>query len=53
MKGLFSRMTYFSYALSYSEINSLMNQGPSSKLASSQGGMTAPYLDDSWWTSSY
>ena len=53
MKGLFSRMTYFSYALSYSEINSMMNQGPSSTLASTQGGMTAPYLDDTWWTNSY
>jgi hypothetical protein len=54
MKGMFSRMTYFSYALSYSEINSMLNQGPSSKLASTQGnGMASPYLDDTWWTTSY
>jgi hypothetical protein len=53
MKGMVSRLTYFSYALSYTEINSLMNQGPSSKLASTQSGMTAPYLDDTWWTTTY
>jgi hypothetical protein len=53
MKGMVSRLTYFSYALSFSEINSMMNQGPSSTLASTQGGMTAPYLDDTWWTTSY
>ena len=50
MKGMFSRMIYFNYALSYTEINSMMAQGPSSKLAGSQNGMPPPYLEDSWWT---
>ena len=53
MKGMVSRLTYFSYALSYTEVNSLLNQGPSSKLASTQAGMTTPYLDDTWWTTTY
>jgi hypothetical protein len=53
MKGMLSRLTYFNYALSYSEINRLLNQGPNSQLASTQSGMTPPYLDDTWWTSSF
>lgn len=54
-KGFLSRLTYFNYAIGYSEINTLMNEGPSSKLASNSGAMTnpPPYLDDTWWTSKY
>ena len=51
MKGMFSRLIYFSYALSYSEINTMMAQGPSSTYAGSKDGMPGPYLQDSWWTS--
>jgi hypothetical protein len=50
MKGMVSRLTYFNYALSYSEINAMMNQGPSKQLAGSQSGMPPQYLEDSWWT---
>lgn len=50
MKGLFSSLTYFSYALSYTEVNAIMNKGPSKTFASSVNGMTPPYLTDSWWT---
>lgn len=50
MKGMVSRLIYFNYALSYSEISTMMNQGPSSKFAGSQSGMPAPYLQDTWWT---
>ena len=53
MKGMLSRLTYFNYALSYTEINSLMNQGPSKTIASAQQGSTAPYLDDTGWTTRY
>lgn len=53
MKGLFSRLIYFNYALSYSEITTMMNQGPSKKIASAAAGMPSPYLDDTWWTQSY
>ncbi len=54
MKGYISRLNYFSYALSYPEIQQLMNEGPSSKMDSSSI-MTniPPYLDDTWWTKGY
>jgi hypothetical protein len=48
--GYISNMYYFSYALSYSEIQSMLNLGPSSDF--DLGNMDAPpYLIDSWWTS--
>lgn len=50
MKGMVSRLIYFNYALSYSEINHMMNEGPSKKYAGSEQGMPAQYLQDSWWT---
>jgi hypothetical protein len=53
MKGMVSRLCYFNYALSYTEITTLMNEGPSSTLASIANGGTAPYLQDQWWTSDY
>jgi hypothetical protein len=52
--GQLSRLTYFSYALCYAEIQQLMNKGPSSKLASTQTtGNMPPYLDDTWWNNGY
>ena len=51
MKGNLSRLEYFSYALCYSEIQQLMNKGPSSTMASSSDNSNIPpYLDDTWWT---
>lgn len=52
MNGLLSRLTYFSYGLSYSEIQQLMNQGPSSKMDSTQSMDIPPYMADNWWTQS-
>lgn len=54
MKGLLSRLTYFSYALCYAEIQQLMNEGPSDKMDSSTI-MTniPPYLSDTWWNQGY
>lgn len=50
MKGMVSKLNYFSYALCYAEIQQLMNEGPSDKLESSIITMnTPPYLDDTWW----
>jgi hypothetical protein len=47
--GYISNLYYFSYALSYSEIQSALNMGPSSQF--DQGSMDQPpYLIDSWWT---
>lgn len=52
MKGLMSRLTYFNYGLSYSEIQQLLNQGPSSQMESSQLADVPPYMADNWWTQS-
>ena len=50
MNGMVSRVYYFSYALTYSEIQSLLNMGPSSKINSNGSGMEfGPYLSDTWW----
>ena len=51
MKGYLSRLIYFSYALSYSEIQQLLSQGPSSSMDSDvMDSSASPYLDDTWWT---
>ena len=49
-KGLISRVYYFSYALTYSEIQSLMNEGPSPKMEKTGTDAVSPYLADTWWT---
>jgi len=47
--GYISNLTYYSYAVSYSEIQKGMALGPSSKF--DQSAMDKPpYLIDSWWT---
>ena len=54
MKGFISRLNYFSYALGYAEIQSLMDEGPSSKYGSlSASPEIPPYLDDTWWSKGY
>lgn len=47
-KGMASRVYYFSYALTYTEIQSLMNMGPSSNMEGADMAIT-PYLSDTWW----
>lgn len=47
--GMISRVFYFSYALSYTEIQSLMNMGPSKVMKGPNMSIT-PYLSDTWWT---
>jgi hypothetical protein len=49
-KGLVSRVFYYRYALTYSEIQRLMNMGPSSKVVGSDASVMTPYLSDTWWT---
>jgi hypothetical protein len=49
-KGMASRVFYFSYAVTYSEIQSLMNMGPSSKVNGANASIMTPYLSDTWWT---
>jgi hypothetical protein len=46
--GMASRVTYFSYALSYTEIQALMNFGPSLVISGPDMSLT-PYLSDTWW----
>lgn len=53
-KGQISRVYYFSYALSYGEIQTLMKSGPSSTImgmSGSSSGAQTQYLADTWWTS--
>lgn len=51
VKGQLSRLSYFSYALCYAEINQLMNEGPSKKMDSAATSANVPpYLDDTWWS---
>lgn len=53
MQGQLSRLIYFNYALSYTEINTLFNKGPSTTLASATQDPMGPYLEDTWWTTRY
>lgn len=47
--GYISNMTYFTYGLTYSEIQNQLNIGPSSQF--DQESMDKPpYLIDTWWT---
>jgi hypothetical protein len=50
--GLFSNLYYYSYALSYTEIQKLLAEGPSSRTESGTED-APPYLEDSWWVSNY
>jgi len=47
-KGMASRVFYFSYALTYTEIQALINMQPSKEMDSTNMSM-APYLSDTWW----
>ena len=50
--GNMSNLFYYSYALSYTEIQGLVNEGPSKKTESSISS-TPPYLQDTWWVNNY
>lgn len=52
MSGNMSNLKYFAYALSFTEIQSLMNLGVSSQTVSSTQ-VVPPYLTDTYWTTSY
>jgi hypothetical protein len=49
IQGMASRVYYFSYALTYSEIQTLLNVGPSTTMDSPDMSIS-PYLADTWWT---
>ena len=48
--GYISRLYYFPYAITYSEIMSMMNVGPSQTMEICNNLDKPPYLIDSWWT---
>lgn len=50
--GGMSNLVYYSYALSYTEIQSLAAQGVSRKTESAEQD-SPPYLQDSWWVNNY
>jgi len=49
IQGMLSRVYYFAYALTYTEIQALMNAGPSTKINGPDMTMTQS-LSDTWWT---
>lgn len=49
IQGMISRVYYFAYALTYTEIQNFVNMGPSTVMNSSDMSMTQ-YLSDTWWT---
>jgi hypothetical protein len=48
--GSLSNLYYFSYALSYTEIQSVIAEGPSAK-TETRNEDAPPYLADNWWVS--
>jgi len=52
-RGNLSSLYYYSYALSYTEIDSLLREGPSSRACIGQSQDTPPYLQDNWWINNY
>lgn len=50
--GNLSNLVYFNYALSYTEIQSLVAEGPSTKTESNSQD-APPYLEDAWWVTDY
>jgi hypothetical protein len=53
MNGMVSRLQYFSYALTYSDIDRLMSQGPSKTIMNKSFSELPPYFHDDWWVTRY
>jgi hypothetical protein len=52
-RGNLSSLYYYTYALSYTEIDSLLREGPSSRACVGQYQDQPPYLQDNWWINNY
>lgn len=50
--GLISSLMYTGYALNYEQIDSMVRNGPSTKLVSATQNLP-PYLADNWWVTYY
>ena len=48
-KGMISRVYYFGYALTYTEIQNLMNMAPSPVVDGNNGTSNNASLSDTWW----
>ncbi len=53
MQGMISRVKYYAYAISFSQIDALYGEGASKKIESSSYDHSPPYLHDSWWVTRY
>lgn len=57
MKGMVSRLKYFSYALNYAHIDALYRERANSqsivRAAIDEGGANPPYFWDDWWVNKY
>lgn len=51
LRGSISLLTYFSYAISYTELNDILQGGPSTKVDPDSQDKP-PYLTDDWWVTS-
>ena len=47
--GMVSRLKYYGYALTYSAIDALYREGPSSTIVNSGSTDLPPYFHDDWW----
>ena len=53
INGMVSRLKYFAYALSYSEIDGLYREGPSTTIVNKSFNELPPYFHDDWWVTRY
>ena len=53
LNGMVSRLKYFSYALTYADIDGLMSEGPSSTIVNKSFSELPPYFHDDWWVTRY
>jgi hypothetical protein len=54
MKGMISRLKYYSFGLNFSQIDSLYREEPSKKIVSASfDGWKPPYFHDDWWVTKY
>ena len=47
-EGYISNIKYYAYAIDFTEINKMINEGPSVGNCIDTGEIP-PYLDDNWW----
>jgi hypothetical protein len=53
ISGMVSRLKYYAYALSYSEVDGLYREGPSSTIVNKSFNELPPYFHDDWWVTRY